>query len=60
MLFDKLNYDFIRDITPVASINRIPLVLEAHPSFPAKTVPELIAYAKAITVLVGFRFSGRF
>jgi tripartite-type tricarboxylate transporter receptor subunit TctC len=46
-LFDKLNYDFIRDIAPVASINRIPLVLDVHPSFPAKTVPELIAYAKA-------------
>jgi tripartite-type tricarboxylate transporter receptor subunit TctC len=46
-LFDKLNYDFIRDVTPVASINRIPLVLEAHPSFPAKTVPQLIAYAVA-------------
>jgi tripartite-type tricarboxylate transporter receptor subunit TctC len=46
-LFDKLNYDFIRDITPVASINRIPLVLEVHPSFPVKTVPQLIAYAMA-------------
>jgi tripartite-type tricarboxylate transporter receptor subunit TctC len=46
-LFDKLTYDFIRDIAPVASINRIPLVLEVHPSFPAKTVPEFIAYAKA-------------
>jgi tripartite-type tricarboxylate transporter receptor subunit TctC len=46
-LFDKLNYDFIRDIAPVAIINRIPLVLEMHPSFPAKTLPELIAYAKA-------------
>ena len=46
-LFDKLNYDFIRDIAPVASINRIPLVLETNPSFPARTVAELIAYAKA-------------
>jgi tripartite-type tricarboxylate transporter receptor subunit TctC len=46
-LFDKLNYDFIRDIAPIASINRIPLVLETQPSFPAKTVPEFIAYAKA-------------
>jgi tripartite-type tricarboxylate transporter receptor subunit TctC len=46
-LFDKLNYDFIRDIAPVATINRIPLVLEVHPSFPARTVPELIAHAKA-------------
>jgi tripartite-type tricarboxylate transporter receptor subunit TctC len=46
-LFDKLNYDFIRDTAPVASINRIPLVLEANPSFPVKTLPELIAHAKA-------------
>lgn len=46
-LFDGLSYDFIRDTVPVASINRIPLVLEVHPSFPAKTVPELIAYARA-------------
>ena len=46
-LYDKLSYDFIRDTVPVASINRIPLVLEANPSFPAKSVPELIVYAKA-------------
>ena len=46
-LFTSLNYDFIRDIAPVASINRIPIVLAVHPSFPAKTVAELIAYAKA-------------
>ena len=46
-LFDKLSYNFIRDFTPVASINRIPLVLEVHPAFQAKTVPELIGYAKA-------------
>ena len=46
-LFDKLSFDFIRDTVPVASINRIPLVLEAHPAFPARTVAELIAHAKA-------------
>ena len=46
-LFENLNYNFIRDITPVASVNHIPLILEAHPSFPARTVAELIAYAKA-------------
>jgi tripartite-type tricarboxylate transporter receptor subunit TctC len=45
-LFDKLPYNFIRDITPVASINHIPLVLEANPSFPVTTVSELISYAK--------------
>jgi tripartite-type tricarboxylate transporter receptor subunit TctC len=46
-LFEKLSFDFIRHSAPVASINRIPLVLEVPASFPAKTVPELIAYAKA-------------
>jgi len=43
----RLNYDFLRDIAPVASINHIPLILEAHPSFPARTVAELTSYAKA-------------
>jgi len=45
-LYEKLNFDFIRDIAPVAAIARVPLVLEANPTVPAKTVPELIAYAK--------------
>src|SRR5215470_5287135 len=43
----KLNFDFTRDIVPVASIVRVPLVMEVHPLVPAKTVPEFIAYAKA-------------
>ena len=46
-LYDKLNFDFIRDIAPVAGIIRVPLVMVVHPSVPAKTVPEFIAYAKA-------------
>ncbi len=46
-LYDKLNFDFIRDIAPIASIDRQPFVLETHPSVPARTVPEFIAYAKA-------------
>ena len=46
-LYDKLNFNFIRDIAPVAGIIRVPLVMEVNPSFPAKTVPEFIAYAKA-------------
>ena len=46
-LYNRLNFDFIRDIVPVASIARTPLVMEVHPSVPAKTVPEFIAYAKA-------------
>ena len=46
-LYEKLNFNFIRDIAPVASISRLPLVMEVNPSVPAKTVPEFIAYAKA-------------
>jgi tripartite-type tricarboxylate transporter receptor subunit TctC len=46
-LYDRLNFNFIRDIAPVAGIIRVPLILEVHPSFLAKTVPEFIAYAKA-------------
>jgi tripartite-type tricarboxylate transporter receptor subunit TctC len=43
----KLNFNLIRDIAPVASIVRVPYVMEVHPSVPAKTVAEFIAYAKA-------------
>ncbi len=46
-LYGKLNFNFIRDIAPVASFIRGPLVMVVHPSVPAKTVPEFIAYAKA-------------
>jgi tripartite-type tricarboxylate transporter receptor subunit TctC len=46
-LFPKLSYNFLRDFAPVASINHIPLILAVHPSFPAATVSDLIAYAKA-------------
>jgi len=46
-LHDKLNFNFIGDIAPVAGIMRTPLVMQVNPSFPAKTVPEFIAYAKA-------------
>jgi len=46
-LYDKLNYNFVRDIAPVASIDREPLVMVVNPSVPAKTVPEFIAYANA-------------
>jgi tripartite-type tricarboxylate transporter receptor subunit TctC len=46
-LFANLPYDFARDTAPVGPINRIPLVLETNPEFSAKTVAELIAYAKA-------------
>jgi tripartite-type tricarboxylate transporter receptor subunit TctC len=45
-LYDKLNFNFIRDIAPVASIAREPFAIEVHPSVPVKTVPEFITYAK--------------
>jgi tripartite-type tricarboxylate transporter receptor subunit TctC len=46
-LYDKLNFNFIRDIAPVANVVRVPNVIAVHPSFPAKTVPEFIAHARA-------------
>jgi tripartite-type tricarboxylate transporter receptor subunit TctC len=46
-LFERLSYEFIRDIAPVASINHIPLVLVALPALPVRTVAELIAFTKA-------------
>jgi tripartite-type tricarboxylate transporter receptor subunit TctC len=46
-LYDNLNFNFIRDIAPVAFIDRVANVLEVNPSVPANTVPEFIAYAKA-------------
>jgi tripartite-type tricarboxylate transporter receptor subunit TctC len=46
-LYDKLKFNFVRDLTPVAGTVLTPLVMEVHPSVPAKTVPEFIAYAKS-------------
>jgi len=46
-LYDKLNFNFVRDIEPVAGIIRFPNVVVVNPSVPVKTIPELIAYAKA-------------
>src|SRR5712671_56510 len=46
-LYNKPGFEFLRDIAPVAGIMRVPLVMVVHPSFPATTVPEFIAYAKA-------------
>ncbi|HMF25569.1 MAG TPA: tripartite tricarboxylate transporter substrate binding protein [Pseudolabrys sp.] len=45
-LYDKLNFNFVRDITPVAPIVRFPYIMVVNPSVPAKTLPEFIAYAK--------------
>ena len=57
-LYQKLNYNFIQDIAPVASIYRVPQVMEVNPSFPAKTVPEFIAYAKAHPGQISFASAG--
>ena len=57
-LYDKLNFNFIRDIAPVAGLTRDPLVMLVNPSFPAKTVPEFIAYAKANPGKVNMASSG--
>jgi tripartite-type tricarboxylate transporter receptor subunit TctC len=46
-LYPNLSFNYLRDISPVGSMFRAPHIMEVHPSFPAKTVPELIAYAKA-------------
>ena len=46
-LYEKLNFNFIRDFAPIAGIMRIPNVMVVNPSVPARTVPEFIAYAKA-------------
>jgi tripartite-type tricarboxylate transporter receptor subunit TctC len=57
-VYDRLSFNFIRDIAPVASIAQGPLVLVVHPSFPAKTVPEFIAYTKANPGKVSFGSAG--
>lgn len=46
-LYQKLNYNFVRDIAPIASTVRLPNVMQIHPSVPAKTIPDFVAYAKA-------------
>src|SRR5258708_30656509 len=46
-LYDKLNFNILTDVVPVAGIMRMPHIMLVHPSFPAKTVPEFIAYARA-------------
>src|SRR5215813_5563689 len=57
-LYEKLNYAFIRDIAPVASIYRVAQVMEVNPSFPAKTVPEFITYANAHPGQISFASAG--
>jgi len=57
-LYDKLNFNFIRDIAPVAAIISLPNVMEVNPSLPARSVPEFIAYAKANPGKVNFASGG--
>jgi tripartite-type tricarboxylate transporter receptor subunit TctC len=57
-LYDKLNFNFMSDIAPVASIARTPGVMEVNPLFPARTVPEFIAYAKANSGKVNMATAG--
>jgi tripartite-type tricarboxylate transporter receptor subunit TctC len=57
-LYDRLNFNFIRDIAPVASISRETTVMVVNPSFPAKTVPEFVAYAKANSGKINFSSGG--
>jgi tripartite-type tricarboxylate transporter receptor subunit TctC len=57
-LYDKLSFDFIRDIVPVASVISVPNVMIVNPSVPAKTVPEFIAYAKANPGKINMATSG--
>src|SRR6266481_4336677 len=57
-LYDKLNFNVLRDLVPVASFMRVPNVMEISPTLPVKTVPEFIAYAKANPGKVMFASSG--
>jgi tripartite-type tricarboxylate transporter receptor subunit TctC len=57
-LYDTLSFNFIRDIAPVSGIVRVPQVMVVNPSFPAKTVPEFIAYAKANPGRINFGSAG--
>ena len=58
-LFKELDFDFGRDIAPVAGLYRVPLVIEVHPSVPIRTVAELVAYAKANAGKLKVGFAGR-
>jgi tripartite-type tricarboxylate transporter receptor subunit TctC len=57
-LYEKLSYNFIRDIVPIAGLIRGPFVMIVNPSFPAKTVPEFIAYAKSNPGTINFASGG--
>ena len=57
-LYEHLSFDFIRDTTPIGGVVRVPNVVEVNPSVPVKTIPELIAYAKANPGKLSFASAG--
>ena len=57
-LYERLPYEFMRDIVPVVGVDREPLGMEVHPSFPAKTVDEFISYAKANPGKINYASAG--
>src|SRR5262245_23430440 len=57
-LYEKLKFNFVRDIAPVAGIITVPATIVVHPSFPAKSVPDFIAYAKANPGKISMASSG--
>ena len=57
-LYDRLNYNFLRDVAPVAGVIRVPNLMEVNPSLPPKSVPEFIAYAKANPGKVNYASGG--
>jgi len=57
-LYDRLNYHFIRDIAPIGGISRFPFVMMVNPAFPAKSIAEFIAYAKANPGKINFASAG--
>ena len=58
-LYEKLTFNFVRDAAPVATVARVPFILVVHPSVPAKTLPEFIAYAKANPGKINYGSAGR-
>jgi tripartite-type tricarboxylate transporter receptor subunit TctC len=57
-LYDKLKWNFVHDVAPVAAISRVPLVVDVNPGVPVKSVPELIAYAKANPGKINYASAG--
>ena len=58
-LYENLSFNFVNDAAPIAGVYAVPLVLVVHPSFPAKTIPEFIAYAKANPGKINYGTGGR-